>query len=73
MWLSENENNLLRKSIPVKGNTIAYVSMCWEYQTSAIFLGINILHLENLSRVSQKKVLKFFPEAITAADDVKWH
>ena len=57
----------------VKGNTIAYVSMCWEYQTSTIFLDINILHLENLSRPSQKKVLKLFPEAIVAIDDVQWH
>ena len=45
--------------------------MCRGYEKSAIFLDINILHLENPSRMSQKKVLKFFPEAITATDDVK--
>ena len=47
--------------------------MFWEYQTSTIFLDINILHLENLSRPSQKKVLKLFPEAIVAINDVQWH
>ena len=58
-------------SIPAKVNTIAYISMCAEYQTSAIFLDINILHLKNLSRMSQKKEIKFFPDPITATDDVK--
>ena len=28
VWLSEDDHNLLGKFVPVKGNTIVYVSMC---------------------------------------------
>ena len=50
--------------------TLPNVYRAW---ASTILLDINILHMENLSRLSLKKGQKFFPEAITALDNIKYH
>ena len=57
---SEDQNNLLGKSIPAEVNIIACIIMCIEYRISTIFLDINILHLNNLSHLSQKRSKCFF-------------